>query len=110
MKSGKRYREIARVVDRLKLYNLDEAVQLLKKTATAKFDETVGLAARLGVDPRHAEQNIRGTVGLPHGTGKKVRVVVFAQGDKAREAEEAGADAVGAEELVEKNRGRLVGF
>jgi large subunit ribosomal protein L1 len=92
------------------LYNLDEGVQLLKKTATTKFDETVDLAARLGVDARHAEQNIRGTVGLPHGTGKKVRVIVFAQGDKAREAEEAGADAVGAENLVERIVGGWLDF
>ena len=107
---GKRYREVAKLVNRLTFYNLDEAVQLLKKTAIARFDETVDLAARLGVDPRHAEQNIRGTVALPHGTGKKVRVVVFAQGDKAREAEEAGADAVGADELVEKIVGGWLDF
>ncbi len=110
MKKGKKHREVARLVERLKLYNLEEAVQLLKKTATAKFDETVDLAVRLGVDARHAEQNIRGTVGLPHGTGKRVRVVVFAQGDKAREAEEAGADAVGAEDLVEKIVGGWLDF
>jgi large subunit ribosomal protein L1 len=110
MKKGKKHREVAQLVERLKLYNLDEAVPLLKKTATAKFDETVDLAVRLGVDARHAEQNIRGTVGLPHGTGKRVRVVVFAQGDKAREAEEAGADAVGAEELIEKIVGGWLDF
>ena len=110
MKKGKKHREVAQLVERLKLYNLDEAVPLLKKTATAKFDETVDLAVRLGVDARHAEQNIRGTVGLPHGTGKRVRVVVFAQGDKAREAEEAGADAVGAEDLVEKIVGGWLDF
>ena len=101
-KRGKRYREGAERVDRLKLYDLDEGVQLLKQSASAKFEETVDLAVHLGVDPRHADQNIRGTVSLPHGTGQEVRVAVFAQGDKAREAEEAGADAIGAEDLVEK--------
>ena len=101
-KRGKRYSEGAQSVDRLKLYDLDEGVQLLKKSASAKFEETVDLAVHLGVDPRHADQNIRGTVSLPHGTGQEIRVAVFAQGDKAREAEEAGADAVGAEDLVDK--------
>lgn len=101
-KNGKRYREIANLIDRSQLYSLDEGVQLLKQTSKAKFNETVDLAARLGVDPRHADQNIRGTVALPHGTGKEIRVVVFAQGDKAREAEEAGADAVGTDDLVDK--------
>ncbi|MCE2396224.1 50S ribosomal protein L1 [Candidatus Poribacteria bacterium] len=99
---GKRYREGADLVDRMKLYELDEGVQLLKKSASAKFEETVDLAVHLGVDPRHADQNIRGTVSLPHGTGQEIRVAVFAQGDKAREAEEAGADAVGADDLVDK--------
>ena len=101
-KRGKRYSAGAQLVDRMKLYDLDEGVQLLKKSASAKFEETVDLAVHLGVDPRHADQNIRGTVSLPHGTGQEIRVAVFAQGDKAREAEEAGADAVGAEDLVEK--------
>ena len=100
--NGKRYREIASLIDRSQLYSLEEGVQLLKQTSKAKFDETIDLAARLGVDPRHADQNIRGTVALPHGTGKQVRVVAFAQGDKAREAEEAGADAVGTDDLVDK--------
>ncbi len=100
--NGKRYREIANLIDRSQLYSLDEGLQLLKKSSKAKFDETVDLAARLGVDPRHADQNIRGTVALPHGTGKQIRVVVFAQGDKAREAEEAGADSVGSDDLVDK--------
>lgn len=100
--NGKRYREIANLIDRSQLYTLDEGVQLLKQSSKAKFDETVDLAARLGVDPRHADQNIRGTVALPHGTGKQIRVIVFAQGDKAREAEEAGADAVGTDDLVDK--------
>jgi large subunit ribosomal protein L1 len=101
-KIGKRYRDIQQHVDRLNLYTVDEAVSLLKTTGTAKFDETIDLASRLGVDARIAEQNIRGTVSLPHGTGKSVRVVVFAEGDKAREAEEAGADFVGTDELVDK--------
>lgn len=100
--NGKRYREIANLIDKSQLYSLDEGVQLLKQSSKAKFDETVDLAARLGVDPRHADQNIRGTVALPHGTGKQIRVIVFAQGDKAREAEEAGADAVGTDDLVDK--------
>jgi len=101
-KRGKRYRGINEHVDRLQLYTVDEAVSLVKKTGSAKFDETVDLASRLGVDPRQADQNIRGTVTLPHGTGKSVRVVVFAQGDLARQAEEAGADFVGTDELVDK--------
>lgn len=101
-KRGKRYNDGAQRVDRMKLYDLDEGVQLLKQAASAKFAETIDLAVHLGVDPRHADQNIRGTVALPHGTGQEMRVVVFAQGDKAREAEEAGADAVGTEDLVDK--------
>ena len=100
--NGKRYREIANLIDRTQLYSLDDGVQLLKQSSKAKFDETIDLAARLGVDPRHADQNIRGTVALPHGTGKQIRVIVFAQGDKAREAEEAGADAVGTDDLVDR--------
>jgi len=101
-KNGKKYRESTKLVDRLKFYELDEGVQIVKKTALANFDETVDLAVRLGVDPRQADQNVRGTVALPHGTGKEMRVVVFAQGDKAREAEEAGADAIGVDDLVDK--------
>ncbi len=101
-KKGKRYTEIKQQVDRLQLYTIDEAVSLVKKTSGAKFDETVDLASRLGVDAQHSEQNIRGTVTLPHGTGKSVRVVVFAEGDPARQAEEAGADFVGTDELVDK--------
>ena len=99
---GKRYSAGKEQVDRLQLYTVDEAVSLVKKTSGAKFDETVDLASRLGVDAQHAEQNIRGTVTLPHGTGKSVRVVVFAEGDLARQAEEAGADFVGTDELVDK--------
>lgn len=101
-KRGKRYRGINEHVDRMQLYTIDEAVSLVKKTSSAKFDETVDLASRLGVDARQADQNIRGTVALPHGTGKSVRVVVFAQGDPARQAEEAGADFVGTDDLVDK--------
>ncbi|MDE0185850.1 MAG: 50S ribosomal protein L1 [Candidatus Poribacteria bacterium] len=109
-KRGKRYREIAQAVDRLKSYDLNEALPLLKKTATSKFGETVDLAVHLGVDPRHAEQNIRGTVALPHGTGREVRVVVFAEGEKAREAEEAGADVVGSDDLIERIAGGWLEF
>ena len=101
-KRGKRYRGINEHVDRLQLYTVDEAVSLVKKTGSAKFDETVDLASRLGIDARQADQNIRGTVTLPHGTGKSVRVVVFAQGDLARQAEDAGADFVGTDDLVDK--------
>ena len=100
-KRSKRYREIARLIEKRE-YTLDEAIDLLKKTASAKFDETVEIAVRLGVDPRHADQVVRGTVSLPHGLGKEVRVLVIAKGDKAREAEEAGADYVGYEDYMEK--------
>ena len=101
-KRGKRYSEIKEQVDRLQLYTVDEAVSLLKKTSRAKFDETVDLASRLSVNAQHADQNIRGIVTLPHGTGKSARVVVFAEGDAARQAEEAGADFVGTDDLVDK--------
>lgn len=101
-KKGKRYSEIKEQVDRLQLYTVDEAVSLVKKTSRAKFDETVDLASRLSVNAQHSDQNIRGTVALPHGTGKSVRVVVFAEGDAARQAEEAGADFVGTDEIVDK--------
>ncbi len=101
-KKGKRYNDIQQHVDRMSFYTVDEAVSLLKQTSTAKFDETIDLASRLGIDARIAEQNIRGTVSLPHGTGKSVRVAVFAEGEKATEAEEAGADIVGSDDLVDK--------
>ncbi len=101
-KKGKRYNDIQQHVDRMSFYTVDEAVSLLKQTSTAKFDETIDLASRLGIDARIAEQNIRGTVSLPHGTGKSVRVAVFAEGEKATEAEEAGADVVGSDDLVDK--------
>ena len=102
MKHGKKYNESKKLIDSLKLYEPDEAVTLVKQTGKAKFDETVEISVRLGVDPRHADQQVRGAVVLPHGTGKKVKVLVFAKGDKATEAEAAGADYVGAEEYITK--------
>lgn len=102
MKRGKMYKEASRKIDRGRLYETDEALQLLKDVASAKFDETVEVHIKLGVDPRHADQQVRGTVSLPHGTGKERKVLVFAKGEKAKEAETAGADYVGAEELAEK--------
>jgi large subunit ribosomal protein L1 len=99
---GKKFRAAAGKVEQGKRYTLDEACSLLPETKVAAFDETVDIAVRLGVDPKHADQMVRGAVVLPHGTGKTTRVVVIAKGDKAREAVEAGADNVGAEELVEK--------
>jgi large subunit ribosomal protein L1 len=107
---GKRFREALKKVDRTRLYVLDEAVGMVKEMAKAKFDETVEIAARLGVDPRHAEQMVRGSVALPHGLGKTERVVAFAKGEKVREAKEAGADFVGAEDLVEKIQGGWLDF
>lgn len=102
MKRGKKYKESAALIDRLKLYDPSEALDLAQKTAKAKFDETVEAHIKLGVDSRHADQQVRGAVVLPHGTGKKVRVLVFAKGDKAKEAEQGGAEYVGAEDLVAK--------
>ena len=102
MKRGKRYLNAAKLVDRSVQYDAAEAISLVKKTAVAKFDETVEAHIRLGVDGRHADQQVRGAVVLPHGTGKTVRVLVFAKGDKITEAEAAGADYVGGEELVPK--------
>ncbi|NTW05662.1 MAG: 50S ribosomal protein L1 [Peptococcaceae bacterium] len=101
-KQGKKYTDSFKQVDQNKLYDPDEALGMIKGMANAKFDETVEAAVRLGVDPRHADQQVRGAVVLPHGTGKTRKVIVFAKGDKARDAEEAGADFVGAEDLVEK--------
>jgi large subunit ribosomal protein L1 len=102
-KHGKRYRAAAAAIDHARRYPMDEAVRtLLGAGGEAKFDESVEVAVRLGVDPRQADQNVRGTVVLPHGTGKSVRVLVFAKGEKAREAQEAGADHVGADDLVKK--------
>lgn len=100
MKRGKKYTEAAKLVDRATQYDVAEAISLVKKTAVAKFDETVEAHIRLGVDGRHADQQVRGAVVLPHGTGKTVRVLVFVKGDKVAEAEAAGADFVGGEELI----------
>ncbi len=102
MKRGKSYVESAKLVDRQKLYDVSEAMELVTKTARAKFDETVEVHVKLGVDSRHADQQVRGAVVLPHGTGKTVRVLVFAKDAKAEEAKAAGADYVGAEDMVEK--------
>jgi len=99
---GKNYIESAKLIDKNALYTPAEAMELVVKTSKAKFDETIELAVSLGVDPRHADQQVRGAVVLPHGTGKVVRVLVFAKGDKAKEAELAGADFVGTDELVDK--------
>jgi large subunit ribosomal protein L1 len=101
-KHGKRYIEIQRQMDKDNLYEPVQALELVKNLSKAKFDETIDLALKLGVDPRHADQQVRGAVVLPHGTGKTRTVLVFAKGDKAKEAEEAGADFVGAEDMVEK--------
>lgn len=109
-KHGKRYSAAAKAVDVDQLYDPGEAVRRLKQMPKAKFDETVDCAIRLGVDPKQAEQQVRGTVGLPAGTGKSVRVLVFAKGEKAKEAETAGADFVGAEDFVEKIQGGWVDF
>ena len=102
MKHGKRYLEAAKLVDRANLYDAEEAIALLKKTASAKFDETIELHVRTGCDGRHAEQQIRGAVVLPNGTGKKVKILVFAKGAKVDEAQAAGADYVGGDELIPK--------
>ncbi len=101
-KTGKTFRAALEKVDRSQRYLLEESLRLAKETARAKFDETVEMAIRLGVDPRQADQNIRGTVTLPHGMGKAVRVLAFAKGDKEKEAQEAGADFVGSDELIKK--------
>lgn len=101
-KFGKKYQEAQKLVEKHKLYDLDEAIALAQKTASAKFDESVEVAVRLGVDPKHADQQVRGAVVLPHGTGKTARVLVFAKGEKAKEAEVAGADYVGADDLISK--------
>ena len=100
--AGKKFKAAAALVERNKLYSVEEAIGLAKKTARTKFDETVDLAVNLGVDPKQADQMVRGTVVLPHGTGKQVKVLVFAKGEKEKEAKEAGADYVGAEDLADK--------
>ncbi len=107
---GKRVRDAREGIDRTKLYPLSEAVKLVKERAKAKFDETIEIAMNLGVDPRHADQMVRGVVALPNGTGRSVRVAVFARGAKADEAKAAGADVVGAEDLVEKVQGGNIDF
>ena len=101
-KKGKKYQELIKLIEKNKLYEPDEALNLTKETAKAKFDETIELHIKLGVDSRHADQQVRGAVVLPHGTGKTVRTLVFAKGDRAKEAEDAGSDFVGAEELIDK--------
>ena len=107
---AKKYKAALAKVDRNKRYKIDEAMGLVKQTATKKFDESVDAAINLGVDPKHADQVVRGAVVLPHGMGKTVKLAVFAKGDKAREAQEAGADIVGAEDLAEKIQGGFMEF
>jgi large subunit ribosomal protein L1 len=107
---AKKYKAAAEKIDRNKRYKVDEAMGLVKQTATKKFDETVDAAINLGVDPKHADQVVRGAVVLPHGMGKAVKLAVFAKGDKAREAQEAGADIIGAEDLAEKIQGGFMDF
>ncbi len=109
-RKGKRLTQALEAVDRLKRYGLSEAVELVKNNAKAKFDETIEIAVGLGVDPRHADQMVRGMVSLPHGTGKLVRVAVFAKGDRAEEAKAAGADLVGAEDLMENIQKGVIDF
>lgn len=107
---AKRYKAAVALIDRAKAYTVEEAIATLKKAPAAKFDESVDLAFHLGVDPKHADQMVRGAVVLPHGTGRTVRVVAFAKGEKEREAREAGADYVGAEDLIEKIQGGWMEF
>ncbi len=110
MKRSKNYRKVAELVDQTRLYSPVEASRLAKQTSTTSWDATVEVAMRLGVDPRKADQMVRGTVSLPHGTGKTVRVIVFATGDKAAEAEAAGADVVGSDDLIEQIQGGFLDF
>lgn len=110
MKRGKRYQEVVKLVDKQKRYPVEEAFELLLKTASAKFDETVEIAFRLNINPRHADQNLRGAIVLPHGTGKTKTVVVIAKGEKATEAKEAGADYVGDQDILAKIEGGWLDF
>jgi large subunit ribosomal protein L1 len=110
MKHSKNHKTYREKIDRSKAYSLEEAVKIIKENSFAKFDETIEAAARLGVNPKHADQMVRGTVSLPHGTGKTVRVLVFAVGEKEAEAKEAGADFVGSQDLVEKIQGGWLDF
>ena len=110
MKTGKKYSDSFKLIDRTKLYDPEEAVSLLKQTAKAKFDETIEISVRLGVDPRHADQQVRGTVVLPNGTGKTKKVLVITKGPKADEAAAAGADYVGAEDMIAKIQGGWFDF
>jgi large subunit ribosomal protein L1 len=107
---GKKYRETVKTYDRAKLYDAVEATQIVKRNAKAKFDETIEIHVRLGVDPKKSDQNVRGTVQLPHGTGQTVRVIAFAKGDKAKEAQAAGADEVGDQDLIDKVKGGFTEF
>jgi large subunit ribosomal protein L1 len=109
-KHGKRYRDVAASYDRAKLYEAAEAVAIVKRNARAKFDETVEVHVRLGVDPKKSDQNVRGTVLLPHGTGRTVRVIAFAKGDKAKDAEAAGADVVGEQDLIDRVKAGFADF
>jgi large subunit ribosomal protein L1 len=110
MATGKRLKSAYEAIDREGFYPLPQAVKMIKERAKAKFDETIEIAMNLGIDPRHADQNVRGVVQLPNGTGKSTRVAVFARGDKAKEAERAGADIVGAEDLAEKVQAGTIDF
>ncbi len=107
---GKRHRKSAEGYDRKQLFDANEAVALVKKNATAKFNETVEVHVRLGVDPKKSDQNVRGTVNLPHGTGRTVRVIAFAKGDKAKDAQSAGADIVGEQDLIDRVKGGFADF
>ncbi len=109
-KHGKKYQESAKLIEQGKVYDPEEAIALIQKMPAAKFDATLEVAVKLGVDPKHADQQVRGAVVLPHGTGKSKRVLVFAKGEKAKEAEAAGADFVGAEDMVEKIQGGWTDF
>ena len=110
MKKGKKYSDSLKLIDRTKQYDPEEAVELVKQTAKAKFDETIEISVRLGVDPRHADQQVRGAVVLPNGTGKTVRVLVICKADKAADAQAAGADYVGAEDMIAKIQGGWFDF